>query len=179
MNTVSVILLIIWIIVILMILGTLAYGGILAAPFVPMWKKDVRRALKLAEIKPGEKLYDLGSGDGRFIIEATRQYGADSTGFEVALLPYIYSYVKIILIGLNGKTRVKMRNFYEYNLQDADIVTAFLSTRAMTKLKDKFEKELKPGARVISLVFGISGWKANIIDRPTSKDLPIYSYTIK
>lgn len=179
MDITSVVWLLIWIALTFAILGTLAYGGILAAPYVPLWKKDVRRALKLARIKPGEKLYDLGSGDGRIIIEAAKSYGADATGFEVAILPFIYSYVKIRITGLSAMARVKMRNFYAYNLQDADIVTAFLSTRAMERLKGKFVLELKPGTRVISCAFSIRDWTPEIIDKPTNRDLPIYSYIVK
>src|SRR3989339_229728 len=91
----------IFLIIFFFIIVSFAYGGLLAAPYVPMWKKDVQRALDLAKIKPNETLYDLGSGDGRIIIEAARAYGAKAIGFEIALLPYIYSYVKIKLMGMH------------------------------------------------------------------------------
>src|SRR3989344_1877283 len=163
-------------ILVFIILTTFAYGGILAAPFVPTWKKDVKRALKLAKIRPGERMYDLGSGDGRFIIPAAKEYGAISTGLEIALLPYIYSYGKIKLLRLGKIAQVKMRNFYDYNVADADVIITFLSTRAMTGLKKKFQKELKPGARIVSLVFPIHGWEPQIIDRQSDEDLPIFVY---
>jgi len=144
-----------------------------------MWKKDVQRALDLAKIKPNETLYDLGSGDGRIIIEAARAYGAKAIGFEIALLPYIYSYVKIKLMGMHKDVQINLGNFFENDLGKANVITAFLSTRAMAKLKDKFEKELKPGTRVLSFVFRIEGWEPEIIHKPKEKDLPIYLYRIK
>lgn len=170
---------VIFLIIVFLILASFAYGGLLAAPYVPMWKKDIHRALELAKIKPNETLYDLGSGDGRIIIEAVKGFKAKAIGYEIALLPYLYSYVKIKLMGIGNDVSVKMGNFFEHDLGNANIVTAFLSTRAMAKLKDKFEKELKPGTRVISFVFHIDGWTPEIIDKPKDKDLPIYLYRVK
>ncbi len=165
--------------IIFLLVGTMAYAGILAAPWVPLRKKDVIRALALAHLNRGEVLYDLGSGDGRIIIAAGRDYGVSATGYEIAFLPYIYSYVKIILVGLRGKVRVKCKNFFKENLSDADVIVSFLLPKAMIKLKEKYTSELRPGTRIISCAWLIPGWTPDRIDRPSNNDIKIYLYTIK
>jgi hypothetical protein len=86
-----------FIVVIFLVLGTFALGGILAAPWVPLWQKDIRRMLKLANVKPGETVYDLGAGDGRIVIMAGKEFGAKAIGYEIAILPYLAARVKYYL----------------------------------------------------------------------------------
>lgn len=168
--------LILWLILTFVVLGTFALGGILAAPWVPLWKRDVRRMLDLAQVKPGEILYDLGAGDGRIIITAAKEYQASATGFEIAVLPYFLAYIKIILLGLRGQARLKYRNFFKEDLSQADVICVFLTPPAMEKLKPKFDKELKTGARIVSYAFDIKGWTKTKIDKPKEKSTAIYLY---
>jgi len=166
----------IFFIAVMLILGTFAYAGVLAAPWVPLWKKDVLRMLKLAQIKPEEMVYDLGAGDGRIITMAAKEFGARSVGFEMAILPYFLAYIRISLLGLRGRAALKFRNFYDQNLGEADVICTFLSPQAMQKLKPKFEKEAKPGCRIVSFAFSIPGWAPVITDRPDKKTTPIFLY---
>lgn len=161
---------------IILILGTFALGGILAAPWVPLWNRDVKRLMDIAAVKKGEKLYDLGAGDGRIIILAAKEYGATAVGYEIATLPYFVGYIKILLLGLRGKARLKYRNFFHEDLSDADVICAFLTPAAMEKLKPKFEQETKPGCRIVSYAFHIPGWEPTKIDKPNKKTASIYLY---
>lgn len=165
--------------IIFLLVGTMAYAGILAAPWVPLRKKDVIRALSLAHLKSGEVLYDLGSGDGRIIIAAGRDYGVNATGYEIAFLPYLYSYVTILTMGLYGKVKVKYKNFFKEDLSRADVIVSFLLPKAMIKLKEKYMSELRPGTRIISCAWLIPGWTPDRIDRPSNNDIKIYLYTVK
>ena len=158
------------------ILGTFAYGGISAAPWVPIWQRDVDRMLALAAIKPGEIVYDLGAGDGRIVITAAQKYHAQATGFEIAVLPYIIGYIRIQLAGVQKKARLRYRNFYDQDLSAADVIFTFLTPPAMEKLKSKFVKEIKPGARVVSYAFDIKGWEKTKIDKPNEKKAAVYLY---
>jgi len=167
---------VIFFILVFLILGTFAYAGLSAAPWVPLWKKDVRRMLTLAKVKPGEMVYDLGAGDGRIIIMASQEFGAQSVGFEMSILPYCLAYIKILLSGLRGKTSLQYRNFFDQNFGQADVICTFLSPKAMEKLKPKFEAEAKPGCRIVSFAFHVPGWQARIIDQPNSKTTSVYLY---
>lgn len=158
------------------ILGTLAYGGISAAPWVPLWKKDILRMLQVAQVKQGEKVVDLGAGDARIIIAAAKNYDAKGVGYELAILPYFIGWVKIIMSGLRGKAILKYRNFFKEDLSDADVICAFLTPAAMAKLKPKFEKETKPGCRIVSYAFKIPDWQPAKIDKPNKKTTAIYLY---
>ncbi|MFA6215272.1 MAG: SAM-dependent methyltransferase [Patescibacteria group bacterium] len=160
----------------LAILGTFALGGYLAAPWVPLWKKDIRRMLKLAGVKPGEIVYDLGAGDGRIIIIAAEEFGAKATGFEIAFLPYFLGCIKIRLKGLAGRASLKYRNFFNYDFGQADVICTFLTPEAMKKLKPKLKKETKPGCRIVSYAFSIPDWAPAALDKPDKKTTTVYLY---
>ncbi|MFA6410235.1 MAG: hypothetical protein WCW26_01510 [Candidatus Buchananbacteria bacterium] len=166
---------VVFFIVIFLILGTLALAGFSAAPWVPLWKKDIRRMLKLAEVKPGEIVYDLGAGDGRIIIIAASEFGALATGFEFAFLPYFLAWVKIKLLGLSKKAKLKYGSFFTQDLSQADVICTFLSTQAMERLSPKFKKELKPGCRIVSYAFSLPGFEPKVVDKP-EKMATVYVY---
>jgi len=168
-----------WVIFLLflfLMLGTFVLGGISAAPWVPLWRSDIRRMMKIAEVKPGEIVYDLGAGDGRIIIIAAAEFKAKATGFEIATLPYLLGYTKIILKGLRGKAKLKYANFFSQDLSKADVICMFLTPQAMKKLKPKLEKEIKPGCRIVSYAFSLPDWPPKVVDKPNSKKASIYLY---
>lgn len=170
---------IIWSIIIIfftMVLVSFAWAGISAAPWVPLWKTDVRRMLKLAEVKPGETVYDLGAGDGRIIIMAAKEYQAKAIGFEFSILPYLLGYIKILVSGLRGKAWLKYADFFKQDFSQADVICIFLTPAAMEKLKPKLQKEKKPSCRIISYVFSIPGWQPEKIDKPNKNSAAIYVY---
>ena len=111
-----------------------AYGGFRAAPWAPTRKGDEERFLRLAGIKPGQKVYDLGCGDGRMLLSAARA-GAIAAGYEVSLLFYFITYFKILRAGLRQNCRVSLRDFWRADLSDADIVYFFLMPKIYPKLK--------------------------------------------
>ena len=132
--------------------------------------------MKIAGVKPGEIVYDLGAGDGRIVIIAANEFGANATGFEIAVLPYLLGCIKIILKGLRGKARLKYNNFFTYDLSQADVICTFLTPPAMKKLKPKFEKETKSGCRIVSYAFSIPGWQPKEKNKPNEKTTAIYLY---
>ncbi len=169
---------VIFIIFLFLILGTFALAGFSAAPWVPLWKKDVRRLLQVAKLEPGEILYDLGAGDGRIIIIAAEEFGAKAIGFEFAVLPYVLGCIKIRLKGINRQAKLKYRNFFVQDLSSADVICTFLTPPAMKKLKPKLEKEAKAGCRIVSYAFSIPGWVPTKIDKPNPKVAAIYLYQL-
>jgi len=123
------------------------------APWVPSSNEIVRKMLLLSKVKPGEEVYDLGSGDGRIVIISTKEFGARSTGIEIDVFRAFYSKLLIRLLGLGGKARVIWSSFYRVDLSRADVVIVYLLPETNDKLKPKLEKELRPTSRVVSHVF--------------------------
>jgi cyclopropane fatty-acyl-phospholipid synthase-like methyltransferase len=138
--------------------------GIPCAIFVPTPPKIIECMLELASLKPNEILYDLGCGDGRIILMAAENYGANSIGVEVNPILAGYARLKVRKKKLESRSRVIQSNLFKVDLRKADVVTLYLSQYANNRLEGKLEKELKPGARVVSYVFNIIGWKTSAKD---------------
>ncbi|UCE96174.1 MAG: SAM-dependent methyltransferase [Candidatus Bathyarchaeota archaeon] len=128
----------------------------------------------MADIKPGEVLYDLGSGDGRIIVMAAREFLASSVGIEINPFWIFWTKVKVLLYRLSGKVNIVWGNFFNQDLSKANIVTLYLLQHTNEKLKPKLKKDLKPGTRVISHVFTFDGW---ILEKSDHKSR-IYLYKI-
>ncbi|HLT59085.1 MAG: class I SAM-dependent methyltransferase [Limnochordales bacterium] len=124
----------------------------------------VRAMLQMAQLAPGETLYDLGAGDGRIIITAAREFGAQAVGIEIDPLRAALCRWRIRLGGLTGRARVERANFFDVDLCNADVVTFYLSQAAADRLKDKFETELRPGSRVVSHRRPVPGWRPAAVD---------------
>ncbi|HCW32192.1 MAG: SAM-dependent methyltransferase [Candidatus Peregrinibacteria bacterium GW2011_GWE2_39_6] len=137
---------------------TLIWG----APWVPTPMNRVLKMLQLAKLKPGQKIYDLGCGDGRLVHLASIHYKAKAIGLEFS--PLIYAMAKLIqpYYWLKGsRAQIKFRNFYKVNLNDADVVVCYLLPHSMRKIQKKLELELKKEAQVISYAFPVTAWIPN------------------
>ncbi len=128
------------------------------APFVPTGQHKVLRMLKLAALKKGETLVDLGSGDGRFVLLAAEK-GAQAIGVELNWVLVLWSRLRIWAAGLGGSARIVRSNVLTYDLRAADVVICYLSPEMNQKLQAKLVRELKPGARVLTNTFSFPGWK--------------------
>ena len=135
------------------------------APYLATPMPVVRRMLKLAEVKPGEVVYDLGCGDGRIVITAAKEFGAYGVGIEIRKDLALKAMRAVEEAGLSDRVKIINANFFDVDISDADVVTLYLTTSANLKVKPKLERELKPGARVVSHEYEIPGWKPAIVDR--------------
>jgi hypothetical protein len=131
---------------------------VLGVPFVPSRKKAINNILQLAQIKPGEKTVDLGSGDGRIVVTLA-QKGAVVTGYEINPVLVIISRIIIRRSGLSKLAHVYFQNFWNKNLSGFELVTIYGLPKIMDRLETKLDNELKPGARVISNTFIFPNWK--------------------
>mgnify|MGYP000023412073 FL=1 len=129
------------------------------APFVASPYPVVRRMLTLAEVKPGELLYDLGAGDGRIVIVAAKEFGARAVGVELRSDLAKKAMQRVHEEGLDGKVKIINDDLFKVSIREADVVTLYLTTSANSKVKGKLENELKKGARVVSHDYEILGWK--------------------
>jgi len=145
------------------------------APFVPLEPEIVERVMLHAAIKPGDVFYDLGSGDGRIVVAASLR-GAQAYGVEIDKSKVLYSRVWLFMLRLNKTAEIIHQDFFKVNLSKADIVCLFLLQDTNEKLQEKLEKELKKGAKVISVAFTFPKWQPEIIDPHGPKYGPIYVY---
>jgi predicted RNA methylase len=120
--------------------------------------------LVLAELRPGDVLYDLGSGDGRVVIMAAREFGAKSIGVELRDDLVKRALNNVSELKLDRSVQIIHKDIFDVDLTSADVVFLYLTTSANTKIKLKLEAELKLGARIISHDYEILGWKHLKVD---------------
>ncbi len=143
--------------VLLVLVITFVWTSFLGAPWVPTPMRMVHTMLIMAEVGPEDLVYDLGCGDGRMIVTAARRYGAKAVGVEIDPLRYFWCRMLIRILGLRDRVLVVFGDFFNQDLSDADVVTCYLLQSTNDKLQDKFERELRPGTRVVSNTFTFSG----------------------
>jgi predicted RNA methylase len=129
------------------------------APFVPSPVPVIQRMLQLAELKPGEVLFDLGAGDGRSVIMAAKAFSARAVGVELREDLVKKALSTIHENGLADRVTIVNGDMFTVNLTSADVVFLYLTTSANEKIRPKLENELKTGVRVVSHDYEIVGWK--------------------
>jgi len=129
------------------------------APYIPSPQIVVDRMLDLARIRPGEVVYDLGSGDGRILITAAQKFGAKAVGVEMSPELCKSTMSKVSRLGLQDLVRVIHANLLNVDLSAANVVTIYLLTSSNSRLRPNLEKYLRPGSRVVSNDFEIRGWR--------------------
>jgi tRNA A58 N-methylase Trm61 len=134
------------------------------SPFVASPLPVVKQMLTLAQLMPGEMLFDLGCGDGRIVIMAAQEFGARSIGVEMREDLAKQALTKISELGLDGQVKIINSDIFRVDLAQADVVTLYLTTSANDKVKPKLEAELKPGTRVVSHDYEILGWRPVKVD---------------
>jgi cyclopropane fatty-acyl-phospholipid synthase-like methyltransferase len=151
-------LLLIILIIILLIFFFWLSSFFFGAPFQPSSNKAVEEIIKLAEIKKGQKIADLGSGDGKIVIEFAK-YGAEAHGFEINPFLVWLSKRKIKKLGLEKKAFIHWKNFFKQNFSEFNVITSFQISYIMPELEEKLKKELKKGSKVISNTWTFPKWK--------------------
>ena len=172
---------IIWVILFLSFLAIVVYGfpAMLAVGPIPASKKGIGRALELAEIKPGEKFYDLGCGDGRVLIKAVKKYDCYGVGYELVFPYYLLAKARAKLSGKSDKIDVKCKNFFKADLQNADVIFCFLTPKLMQKIgKLLKETKLKKGVRIVSYAFSIKDIEPEKKIEHSKENWNIYLYKI-
>ena len=128
-------------------------------PFVPTPPEVVDEMLRLADIKAGDVLYDLGCGDGRIVIAAAKRYGIRAIGIDIDPVRIAESNENAAKAGLTGKVRFIQQNLFEADFKDATVVTMYLLTSVNIRLRPKLLAELRPGTRLVSHSFEMDEWR--------------------
>ena len=130
------------------------------APYYPTPELVVQKMLEFGELKPGETMFDLGSGDGRIVFMAARQFRAQAIGVELDNDLARQSAERVIKLGIQKNARIIHGDLLKQDYSSADLVTVYLlPTSINDKVKPLLEKQLKKGARVVSHDFNFPGWK--------------------
>jgi SAM-dependent methyltransferase len=128
-------------------------------PFVVSPPEVVDRMLRLAEPRAGELLVDLGSGDGRIVIEAAKRYGARGLGVDIDPSLVARATENARRAGVDALARFQVQDFFETDLRGASVVTMYLLPEVNLKLMPRLLQDLKPGARVVSHDYEMGGWR--------------------
>jgi hypothetical protein len=129
------------------------YAFAKGAPFVPTPRKYLTDMLRLAAIRPGQKVYDLGCGDGRLVFAAAKQ-GAVSMGYELSIPVYLWAKIRSFF---HPGSRILWRDFWKQDYRDADVVFCFLLKSTMPHFAASVWPQLKPGCRIVSYGFRLPG----------------------
>jgi ubiquinone/menaquinone biosynthesis C-methylase UbiE len=127
--------------------------------FVPTDFQVVIAMLKLAEVSSKDIVYDLGCGDGRFVVTAARQFGARGVGVDIDPDRIQEARALANRTKANDKVRFIQGDLFETDISEATVVTLYLLTRLNLKLRPKLLKELKPGTRIVSHAFDMGDWQ--------------------
>lgn len=155
-------------------------GGKLA-PYYPTPETIVQKMLQLGGLKAGEKMFDLGSGDGRIVILAAQKFHAEAIGIELDKDLCRQSIAKIQKLGLEKSARIINGDLLKQNYNSADLVTVYLLPESIDKqVQPLLERQLKKGARVVAHDFEFKAWTAekveNIPDDGEGRSHTLYLY---
>ena len=127
--------------------------------YVPTPTAVVEAMLTIARVTSADVVYDLGSGDGRIVIEAARKYGARGVGIELDAELVKRAREGAREAGVADKVSFVQADLFKTDLSPATVVTLYLSPSINLRLRSKFERELRPGARLVSHRFPVGDWK--------------------
>lgn len=168
-----------WIVsvIVIVLLGSLAYASSAGAPWVPTWMKDMHRLQRLLALRPGEKFIELGCGNGRVCRYLASEPQAQIDGLELSLIQWMIASLQSLP---NKNVRILFGNVFRRDLSKYDAVYLFLMPETYAKLQPKFDHELKPGTRVVSYVWPIPNWTPVKIDKEEGRpDLYLYVIGMK
>jgi hypothetical protein len=130
----------------------------LDVPFVPTSDETVDRMLRMAGVGPKDYLIDLGSGDGRIVITAAKQFGATGFGVELNTERWKLSLRNAEREGVADRVAFYQRDLFETDLSKATVLTMYLLPTVNLKLRPRILSELRPGTRVVSHDFDMAEW---------------------
>jgi len=139
-------------------------------PYVPTPQDIVDKMLELAKVKPDDVVYDLGSGDGRFVITAVQKFGARAVGVEINPDLYRQSSAHLKELGLDDRAHIVCDDMFYVTVRPATVVILYLLTSFNERLRPKLERELHSGTRIVAHDFQVPGWDPEQVVDATSKN---------
>lgn len=136
------------------------YFATRGAPYARTDPETLKQMISVSGIKKGEKIVDIGSGDGTIVISFA-QSGAEAHGFEFNPVLVYLSRRKIRKLGLEKKAFIHLADFWRKNYSEFDVIVVYGIFYIMERLEKKLKKEIKPTARVLTNHFAFPTWKPN------------------
>ena len=144
-------------------------------PYVPTPKVVVDKMLEVADVKPGDVLYDLGSGDGRIVVTAAQRFGVRGVGIDINPERIQEAEANAKQAGVQELTEFRQEDLFKADFGNATVVTMYLLPSVNNRLKPQL-LNLKPGTRIVSHAFDIEGWEP---DRVVEVDgRTVYLWTV-
>lgn len=128
-------------------------------PYVPTPQEVVDRMLELAQVKKGDVVYDLGSGDGRIVVTAAKKYGVKAVGFEIDPQRIKESHENIKKAGVENLVEIRQQDIRTVDLSAANVLTMYLLPEVNLMIRPNIWKQMKPGSRIVSHDFDMAEWK--------------------
>lgn len=128
------------------------------APYYPTPQIVVEKMLQFGGLKPGEKVFDLGSGDGRIVIMAAQKFKANAVGVEFDDALFKQSMEKIKSLGLSATATIIHGDLLKQDYSSADLLTVYLLPMSNDKVTPILDKQLKKGTRIVAHDFEFSAW---------------------
>lgn len=149
--------------------------GEVPTPYLPSTHVAVEEMLRVADVKPSDLVVDLGSGDGRIPITAATQFGARGYGVDIDPKLVDEANENARKAGVADRVRFEQRDVFKTDLQEATVVTLYLLTGLVNRLKPKLMTELRPGTRIVAHDFGFQDWTP---DRSVNISKNYYLYIV-
>ncbi len=147
-------------------------------PYVPSPQYVVDKMIELAGVKPGDLVYDLGSGDGRIVITAAKR-GAQAVGFEIDDDLVGESRANIKKAGVDALAEIRHQDILTVDFSAATVVTMYLLPDVNLQLKPNLLSQLKPGARIVSHSFNMGDWQPDKVERVEGRTIYLWTITAK
>jgi precorrin-6B methylase 2 len=147
----------------------------LDVPYVPTRPNVVSGMLKLANLKKGDVLYDLGCGDGRIVVAAAKQYGVTAVGFDIDPERIAEANANAKNAGVSDRVKFVNANLFKTDLSKASVITMYLLPTVNMQLRPKI-LALKPGTRIVSHAFDMGDWKPDKTEQVDGST--IYFWTV-
>jgi tRNA G37 N-methylase Trm5 len=145
-------------------------------PYVPTPQEVVDRMLDLAQVKKGDVVYDLGSGDGRIVVTAAKKFGVKAIGFEIDPQRIKESHENIKKAGVEKLVEIRQQDIRNVDLSEATVLTMYLLPEVNLMIRPNIWKHMKAGSRIVSHDFDMGDWKP--LKTEHVKDGPNWDHTL-
>ncbi len=156
---------------------SMLFSSLMGAPYVPTKQKELETILAYAKLKPNQLFIELGSGDGRVVRTAVKQYGVKGVGIDVNPVLNLWATIKAKRQKISNVSFIS-KNIFSYDYRDAQILYLFLMPELLLKLLPKLKAELSKKTLIISHGFPLIDWKPYLTHTINHQPFPTYFYRL-